>query len=47
MGTVGKFSWADLTTSDPKAAKEFYAGLFGWTGEDQPAGDSQIYTLFS
>ena len=47
MGTVGKFNWADLTTSDPKAAKEFYAGLFGWTGEDQPAGDSQIYTLFS
>ena len=47
VGTVSKFNWADLTTSDRKAAKEFYAGLFGWTGEDQPAGDSQIYTLFS
>ena len=47
MGTVGKFNWADLTTTDREAAKEFYSGLFGWTGEDQPAGESQVYTLFS
>lgn len=47
MGTVGKFNWADLTTTDREAAKEFYTGLFGWTGDDQPAGESQVYTLFS
>ena len=47
MGTVGKFNWADLTTTDREAAKEFYAGLFGWTGDDQPAGESQVYTQFS
>lgn len=47
MGTVGRFNWADLTTSDREAGKKFYAELFGWTGDDQPAGESQIYTLFS
>lgn len=47
MGTVGKFNWADLTTSDREAAVDFYADLFGWTGDDQPAGESGTYTLFS
>jgi len=47
VGTVGKFNWADLTTSDREAGNAFYFDLFGWTGEDQPAGESQIYTLFS
>lgn len=47
MGTVGKFNWVDLTTTDREAAKEFYTGLFGWTGDDQPAGESQVYTMFS
>lgn len=23
--------WADVSTSDPRASREFYAGLFGWT----------------
>jgi predicted enzyme related to lactoylglutathione lyase len=26
----GAFSWNELTTSDPKAAIEFYKKLFGW-----------------
>jgi hypothetical protein len=47
VGTVGKFNWVDLTTTDREAAKEFYTGLFGWTGDDQPAGESQVYTMFS
>ena len=29
----GTFSWADLMTGDLEAAKEFYAGLFGWEYE--------------
>ena len=24
-------NWVDLTTPDPRAAQEFYGGLFGWT----------------
>ena len=47
MGTVGKFNWVDLTTTDREAAKTFYGELFGWTGDDQPAGESQIYTMFA
>jgi len=29
----GAFSWNELTTSDPKAAVEFYTKLFGWKTE--------------
>jgi uncharacterized protein len=29
--TPGAFSWSELTTPNPKAASEFYGGLFGWT----------------
>ena len=42
----GSFTWAELATSDPKAAKTFYTGLFGWTIEDNPMGPGpdDIYT---
>lgn len=33
----GMFSWADLGTTDPAAAKKFYAALFGWTFTDSMA----------
>lgn len=42
---VGSFSWAELGTSDPAAAKEFYGGLFGWTFEDKDAGPGSVYTV--
>ena len=29
----GAFSWNELTTTDPKAALEFYTKLFGWDTE--------------
>ena len=35
------FCWADLVTSDPERAKQFYSGLFGWqivTGEKDTSG---------
>ncbi|HYM00166.1 MAG TPA: VOC family protein [Blastocatellia bacterium] len=35
----GALCWADLSTSDPSRAAEFYSGLFGWTitaGEKDP-----------
>ena len=42
----GAFSWADLASSDPAGAKQFYTALFGWTFEDAPAGEGQPYTMF-
>jgi predicted enzyme related to lactoylglutathione lyase len=41
----GQFCWADLTTSDPKAAKSFYTSLFGWTVNDMPMGDDGVYSM--
>jgi predicted enzyme related to lactoylglutathione lyase len=41
----GTFSWVDLSTSDPEAAKSFYEALFGWTHEDLPTGNG-TYTMF-
>lgn len=42
----GTFSWVDLATTDPEGAKAFYGRLFGWEGEDMPAGEGMIYTMF-
>ncbi|BBL74355.1 VOC family protein [Methylomagnum ishizawai] len=41
----GHFSWADLATPDPAAAKAFYAGLFGWAFVDIPTGEDSHYTM--
>lgn len=41
----GTFSWADLRTTDQDAAKAFYAGLFGWSYEDNPLGDGMVYAM--
>ncbi len=41
----GTFCWVDLATTDPEAAKSFYAELFGWEIEDMPAGDGMIYSM--
>jgi predicted enzyme related to lactoylglutathione lyase len=43
--TPGTFSWTDLTTTDPEAAKTFYGGLFGWNVVDMPAGDGFVYSM--
>ena len=42
----GSFSWAELATSDPAAAKRFYSSLFGWAPLDSPMGPGpeDIYT---
>ena len=42
----GTFSWADLGTPDPAAAKRFYTRLFGWSFEDRPISDGESYTIF-
>ena len=43
--TAGTFSWADLTTPDPAAAKRFYGELFGWEAEDLPVGEGMFYSM--
>jgi predicted enzyme related to lactoylglutathione lyase len=41
----GTPNWVDLQTSDQSAAKQFYAGLFGWTYDDQPMGEGAVYSM--
>lgn len=41
----GTFCWAELGTSDAKAAKEFYGKLLDWTYDDIPMGPGQVYTM--
>ena len=43
--TQGTPNWVDLQASDQDAAKAFYAGLFGWTYDDQPMPDGQVYSM--
>lgn len=44
--TIGRFVWRELLTTDPKAAKTFYAEAFGWQVKDVPM-EGMDYTLFS
>lgn len=41
----GTFSWVDLGTDDPEAAKAFYVGLFGWQTQDVPMGAAGPYSM--
>jgi predicted enzyme related to lactoylglutathione lyase len=41
----GVFSWIDLGTSDPEAAKSFYGSLFGWSFLDQPTDSGTVYSM--
>ena len=43
--TPGAFSWNELMTSDPAAAKTFYQGLFGWKLEEMDMGQEGKYTV--
>lgn len=40
----GHFSWVDLSTTDPSAAKGFYGELFGWTRREAPLPGGGEYT---
>lgn len=42
----GTFSWADCSTSDWSAGKQFYSEIMGWESEDLPIGEGQFYTMF-
>ena len=41
----GVFSWVDLMTSDPEAAKRFYGELFSWKFEDMPVDTGGVYSM--
>lgn len=43
----GTVCWADVSTSDPAASRDFYAGLFGWTYriDADPASGHYTYAL--
>ena len=43
---LGRFSWYDLMTSDPDAAKAFYTEIAGW-GTDVWEGGEQPYMMFT
>ena len=43
----GSFTWIELGTTDPSAAKQFYGSLFGWAAIDFPMGPSEVYTTFT
>src|SRR5262249_9657369 len=43
----GTFSWPELSTSDPNAAKKFYTTLFGWQFKDNDMGPAGVYTIFT
>lgn len=40
----GAFSWNELATPDPEAAKKFYGTLFGWKFEERDMGH-MVYNI--
>lgn len=42
--SFGEFCWSELSTTDVKAAKDFYGKVFGWEFEDHDMGDMK-YTM--
>jgi len=43
--TSGRFCWLDLAASDAGEAAAFYAGLFGWTSDQQAANGGTFTRL--
>ena len=41
----GTFSWTDLATTDPDAAKAFYTALLGWEPDDHANPGGGVYTF--
>lgn len=40
------FSWNELNTRDPDAAKAFYSAVFGWTANEIDMGEGGTYTTW-
>ncbi len=41
----GTFSWADCASTDVDRARPFYTELLGWTVEEVPMGNDQMYSF--
>ena len=41
----GSFNWVNLSTTDPRAAEDFYYEIFGWEPQDRPTGPNSTYTM--
>ena len=41
----GTPNWVDLQTTNQAAAKAFYAGVFGWSYDDQPMDGDAVYSI--
>ncbi|WP_433608078.1 VOC family protein [Prescottella agglutinans] len=41
----GTPNWVDLQTPDQAAAKAFYTTLFGWSYDDQPTMEDEVYSI--
>ena len=41
----GTPNWVDLQTTNQDAAKAFYGALLGWTFDDQPMPEGQVYSM--
>ncbi|HVT05709.1 MAG TPA: VOC family protein [Thermoanaerobaculia bacterium] len=42
----GHFCWIELATSDPVAAKKFYADVFEWAVHENDMGEMGVYYIF-
>lgn len=42
--SFGKFCWNELSTSNVKAAQEFYGKIFGWEFVELDLGNGMLYT---
>jgi len=45
FNTHGAFSWCELMTTDPDAARDFYTQLFGWGSKSMDMPNGQYTTL--
>ncbi|MFI9234472.1 VOC family protein [Streptomyces rimosus] len=43
----GSVVWFEIDTADPKAVKDFYGSLLGWSFQTVPTADGRTYTLIS
>lgn len=43
--TPGAFSWNELSSPDPQAARDFYGRLFGWVFDTMNLGDGDYHVI--
>ncbi len=43
--SFGKYCWADLSTTDPEAARKFYGDLMGWEFDSMYESENLIYSM--